>query len=53
VKDVVRLPPDVDVAASLRQALDAGKQIVSVNPRRESLEDLFIREVASDKGSAA
>ena len=44
-KEAARLPPDVDVDAALREALAAGKHVVSVTPRRESLEDLFVREV--------
>jgi len=43
----VRLPPDADVDAALRDALAAGKKIVSVTPRKQSLEDLFVREVDS------
>ena len=49
-----RLPPDADVDAALREALAAGKKVVSVTPRRESLEDLFVREVdAGDVGGGA
>jgi ABC-2 type transport system ATP-binding protein len=46
-EELVRLPPDADVDGALREALAAGKHIVSVTPRRESLEDLFVREVDS------
>jgi ABC-2 type transport system ATP-binding protein len=50
----LRLPPDADVDAALKQALAAGKKIVSVAPRKESLEDLFVREVDSaDVGGGA
>ncbi len=45
--ELVRLDPDADVDATLREALAAGKHVVSVTPRRESLEDLFVREVDS------
>jgi ABC-2 type transport system ATP-binding protein len=41
----LRLGPDADVDAALKEALAAGKKIVSVTPRKESLEDLFVREV--------
>ncbi len=40
----VQLPGDADVQAFLRAALALGK-IVSVTPRRESLEDLFVRRM--------
>jgi ABC-2 type transport system ATP-binding protein len=53
-KEETRLAPDVDVDAALREALAAGKHVVSVTPRRESLEDLFVREVESgDTGAGA
>jgi ABC-2 type transport system ATP-binding protein len=49
-----RVPPDADVDAVLREALAGGGKIVSVAPRRESLEDLFVREVdAADVGGGA
>jgi ABC-2 type transport system ATP-binding protein len=52
--ELVRLGPDADVDAALRDALAAGKKVVSVTPRRESLEDLFVREVdAADVGGGA
>ncbi len=54
VKEAVRLAPDVDVDRALREALAAGKKVVSVSPRRESLEDLFVREVEiGDVGAGA
>ena len=54
VVEAQRLPPDADVDGALRDALAAGKKIVSVTPRRESLEDLFVREVdAADVGGGA
>jgi ABC-2 type transport system ATP-binding protein len=53
-KEPQRLPPEADVDAALRELLAAGKHVVSVTPRRESLEDLFIREVESgDVGAGA
>ena len=52
--EVRRLDPDADVDAALRAALAAGGRVVSVTPRRESLEDLFVREVDSgDVGGGA
>jgi ABC-2 type transport system ATP-binding protein len=54
VVEARRLSPDADVDAALRDALAAGAKIVSVTPRRESLEDLFVREVdAADVGGGA
>jgi hypothetical protein len=47
------LPEDVDVDAFLRAALAAGASILSVAPRRESLEDLFVREAKSGSPPAA
>jgi len=53
-KEVLRLAPDVDPSAELGRLLAAGKRVVSVTPRRESLEDLFVREVESgDTGMGA
>ena len=53
------LPEGTDVDAFLRAALAAKASIISVTPRRESLEDLFVREAGevestsgSDKGAA-
>jgi ABC-2 type transport system ATP-binding protein len=52
--EALRLPPEVDVNRALAEALAAGKRVVSVTPRRESLEDLFVREVeAGDTGAGA
>ena len=54
VIEAQRLGPDADVDAALRDALAAGKKIVSVSPRKESLEDLFVREVdAADVAGGA
>jgi ABC-2 type transport system ATP-binding protein len=53
-QELVRLGPDIDVDAAIRDALAAGKHVVSVTPRRESLEDLFVREVETgDVGAGA
>jgi ABC-2 type transport system ATP-binding protein len=53
-KESRRLSAEVDVDAELRAALAAGWQVVSVAPRRESLEDLFVREVETgDTGQGA
>jgi ABC-2 type transport system ATP-binding protein len=41
------LPEEVDVDAFLRAALAAGASVLSLSPRRESLEDLFVREAQS------
>jgi ABC-2 type transport system ATP-binding protein len=40
---VVELQGDAKVAGLLREALDAGAQVVEVTPRRETLEDLFLK----------
>jgi ABC-2 type transport system ATP-binding protein len=40
----LELPETADVDAFLRLALGAGASVLSVSPRRESLEDLFVRE---------
>jgi ABC-2 type transport system ATP-binding protein len=54
VVEPLRLAPDADVDGALREALAAGKKVVSVTPRRESLEDLFVREVdAADVAGGA
>jgi ABC-2 type transport system ATP-binding protein len=41
---LTKLLPDADVGAFLSAALARGEVIEAVNPRRESLEDLFVRE---------
>lgn len=46
------LPAGADVDGFLRAALAAGCRIISVTPRRESLEDLFVREADAQKGAA-
>ncbi|MCS6913381.1 MAG: ABC transporter ATP-binding protein [Myxococcales bacterium] len=49
-----RLPPTEDVDAFLLRALSEGHKVISVTPRRESIEDLFVREVEqSDTGMGA
>lgn len=40
-----RLPPEADVMLRLQQVLQGGQRVVSLTPRRESLESLFVREV--------
>ncbi|HEX4456591.1 MAG TPA: ABC transporter ATP-binding protein [Polyangia bacterium] len=50
--ELTKLPPDADVDAAVRDALAAGKHVVSLMPRRESLEDLFVREVDAGDTSA-
>ncbi|MEP6652120.1 MAG: ABC transporter ATP-binding protein [Myxococcales bacterium] len=44
---VLELPAGVDVDGFLRAALGRGSSVVSVTPRRESLEDLFVREAGT------
>ena len=46
----LELPEEADVDAFLRAALAAGASILSVAPRRESLEDLFVREAQAALG---
>jgi ABC-2 type transport system ATP-binding protein len=51
---VLTLPADADVDAWLARARERGAKVVSVAPRHETLEDLFLREIASaDKSPAA
>lgn len=40
---VIEVEGDKQVADALRAALDAGAQVIEVAPRRETLEDLFLR----------
>ena len=49
----VELPAGADVDGYLRAALDTGAAVVSVTPRRESLEDVFVREAAAPEGPAS
>ena len=44
----IRLPGDMDPAILLAPALEAGARVVSVSPRTESLEDLFVREAMEE-----
>ena len=48
----LELPAGADVDGFLRAALAAGAAIVAVIPRRESLEDLFVREAGRAKAPA-
>lgn len=48
----VELPAGVDVDAFLRAGMDLGARVMAVVPRRESLEDLFLREANAPHGSA-
>lgn len=50
---VLELPAGVDVDDFLRAALDRGSSVVSVTPRRESLEDLFVREAGTPEEEGA
>jgi ABC-2 type transport system ATP-binding protein len=45
------LPADADVDAFLARARDAGAKTISVVPRHETLEDLFMRQIASADSS--
>jgi ABC-2 type transport system ATP-binding protein len=45
------LPADADVDAWLGKARELGGKTVSVTPRHETLEDLFLRELASADAS--
>jgi ABC-2 type transport system ATP-binding protein len=49
----LELPETTDVDAFLRIALAAGASVLSVSPRRESLEDLFVREAQLASSGAA
>ena len=49
VKVERRLPPGDDVQRHLLEAITRGARVVSVNPRRERLEDLFVREVEAGR----
>jgi ABC-2 type transport system ATP-binding protein len=49
---LVDLPEGADVDAFLKAALAASSSIISVTPRRESLEDLFVRQATSESGGA-
>jgi ABC-2 type transport system ATP-binding protein len=47
---VVDLPERTDVNAFLAAAMAAGATILSVSPRKESLEDIFVREASEARG---
>jgi hypothetical protein len=49
----VTLPGDANVDEYLAAKLAAGARVVSVVPRRESLEDVFVREAMGTGGDAA
>jgi ABC-2 type transport system ATP-binding protein len=49
---LVDLAEGTDVDGFLKAALAAGAGIISVTPRRESLEDLFVREASAQKGAS-
>lgn len=49
---LVELAAGVDVDGFLRAALGAACSITSVTPRRESLEDLFVREALAQKAAS-
>jgi ABC-2 type transport system ATP-binding protein len=51
----LELPSEADVDGFLRSVLADGGSVVSVTPRRESLEDLFVREagVSANAGGAS
>ncbi len=44
------LPADADVDAWLASARDLGAKVISVEPRHETLEDLFMQKVAPNAG---
>jgi ABC-2 type transport system ATP-binding protein len=51
---VLTLPADADVDAWLGRARERGARVVAVEPRHETLEDLFMRQVAdADQSTAA
>jgi len=49
----VELPAGADVDGYLRAALGGGATVVSVTPRRESLEDVFVRQAAAGAPGSA
>jgi ABC-2 type transport system ATP-binding protein len=48
---LVDLPEGVEVDAFLKAALATGASVLSVTPRRESLEDLFVRQASAEVAS--
>ena len=53
VKEERRLDPGENVEAFLQRAIAEGAKIASVNPRKERLEDLFVREVEAERHGAS
>jgi ABC-2 type transport system ATP-binding protein len=55
IDDVVAIEVEGEAAlqAALRRALEAGAKVVSVTPRKDSLEDLFLREAVAPRTSEA
>lgn len=49
---LIDLPERANVDTFLLAALQNGCQVLAVTPRRESLEDLFVREAQAGKGAA-
>ena len=49
----IEIPSGGAVDEFLRAALDQGARVLSVTPRRESLEDLFVREAATSSAKIA
>lgn len=49
----VTLPPEADIDAYLSKALGLGAKIVSVVPRHETLEAVFLRQIAGADASSA
>ena len=47
------LPGDADVDAWLARARTLGAKVIQVAPRHETLEDMFLRQVANAEGGAA
>ena len=45
------LPPDADIDAWLARARELGGKTVAVSPRHETLEDLFLRQIAKADAS--
>ena len=48
---VVEIEGDTNVAEVLAAALEAGARVVEVMPRRETLENLFMRRAIGSEGS--
>ena len=47
------LPADADVDAWLSRARERGAKVVAITPRHETLEDLFLRQIAGADASSA